>query len=308
MAILNAYTQFSITALDFYYYIDAANDPVTSFDDNSNLSYDGTTYADGFFVTTADNFTVFAAGSNLQVDEFGDPLSGVVRAIGEDDGEGLLWALKGIVIDFQDLFLAALTPTLADDFDIIGEALSGNDSLRLSNASDRMYGFDGNDTIFGYGGRDILLGDDGNDKIFGGTDSDQLLGGNGDDYISGSSGDDRITGGNGADDLYGGSGEDTFVYGSTAHSGISSTTRDYIFDFRADYDVISLSTIDANTLISGNQRFLIDQDGNFVAGEIRLLETSQGTVVQANVDGDSSAEMSILVVDFYDMFSGDFIL
>jgi Ca2+-binding RTX toxin-like protein len=70
-------------------------------------------------------------------------------------------------------------------------ALSGNDSLYGSFASDYIEGGEGNDTLSSYGGEDALLGGAGNDSLYGGDDADELHAGDGTDALYGEgSGDD----------------------------------------------------------------------------------------------------------------------
>lgn len=53
----------------------------------------------------------------------------------------------------------------------------------------------------------------------------------------------------------GGTGTDTFDFNAIGETAVGSS-RDVITDFRrAEYDVIDLSTIDADTIWSGNQSF-----------------------------------------------------
>jgi hypothetical protein len=73
-------------------------------------------------------------------------------------------------------------------------------------------------------------------------------------------------------------------------TGVGGTTRT---------EVIDLSTIDANTGVSGNQAFTFRGTGAFSApGQIRVQASgTSDTLIQANVTGTSGAEMEILVTD-----------
>lgn len=85
---------------------------------------------------------------------------------------------------------------------------SGDTSLSLRSAADRIEAGNGHDRLFGGGGSDQLDGGAGNDSLFGGTGADTVLGGLGHDRLDGGGGNDSLDGGNGADLLTGGNGND----------------------------------------------------------------------------------------------------
>ncbi|AOF92129.1 hypothetical protein [Sinorhizobium sp. RAC02] len=164
------------------------------------------------------------------------------------------------------------------------------------------YLFSGNDSIVGTQYADYLFGGAGNDTISGGT---------GNDAIEGNAGNDKLYGGKGADTLAGGTGADTFVFKSTSDSTVSASGRDTLSDFsRAQKDQISLSAIDANTKIAGNQAFSFIGTDKFhsVAGELRYEKVSGDTLIHGDVNGDGKADFSLLVDAAIDFSVGDFIL
>ena len=120
----------------------------------------------------------------------------------------------------------------------------------------------------------------------------------------GRGGDDTVYGGVGNDSLYGQSGNDNLYGGEGAYSRPGAAYRDVIYDFggagcstRTDH--IDLSTIDANTGVSGNHTFKFIGGSPFTAaGQVRVegsVESSGcDTLIQANVTGTSGAEMEIL--------------
>ncbi len=106
------------------------------------------------------------------------------------------------------------------------------------------------DNIFGGEGNDILYGNLGNDKLFGHAGNDGFHGGYGNDYLSGGAGQDYLRGGVGAD---------TFDFDSAGESlawGAYDTIADFSWE---EGDKIDLSTIDANSLIPGDQAFDLNQ-------------------------------------------------
>jgi Ca2+-binding RTX toxin-like protein len=177
------------------------------------------------------------------------------------------------------------------------------------------------DTIKGFENADGGLGDDiiyGNSAanyIGGGSGSDTLYGFGGDDVLRGSAGSDSLFGGLGRDLLTGGSGGDFFQFASTADSGVKPAARDTIFDFEDNLDRIDVSTIDANTRNgTGNDTFTFigtDQAFSGAAGELRAVWTTEGQIVEGDVNGDGKADFAIELIDpnhLITLTSSDFLL
>ena len=160
-------------------------------------------------------------------------------------------------------------------------------------------------------------------KIAGGSSADffdfsamQLLGihkidtGAGNDTVIGSAGADDIRAGAGRDLLTGGGGDDIFDFNSTSHSRGSSTDR--ITDFTQGSDVIDLTSIDANTRLSGNNEFVFIGDSAFgnVAGQLRYDATSLPGVtrVLADTNGDGAIDMEIHLSGTHALTQNDFLL
>ena len=160
-------------------------------------------------------------------------------------------------------------------------------------------------------------------KIAGGSSADffdfsamQLLGihkidtGAGNDTVIGSAGADDIRAGAGRDLLTGGGGDDIFDFNSTSHSKGSSTDR--ITDFTQGSDVIDLTSIDANTRLSGNNEFVFIGDSAFgnVAGQLRYDATSLPGVtrVLADTNGDGAIDMEIHLSGTHALTQNDFLL
>ncbi|OWK29828.1 calcium-binding protein [Sphingomonas mucosissima] len=160
-----------------------------------------------------------------------------------------------------------------------------------------FFGGGGADTLSGAEGDDELYGEAGNDILFGGGGDDILLGGDGRDTIDGGDGDDLIAGGAGADILTGGAGHDVFVWDADHLSG-----RDTITDFTRGEDVIDLFNLGALTF-QGRKGFT--GAGN---GEVRFRSLGEDTLIQVDIDGDASVDMSILLNGQHMLAAGDFIL
>jgi serralysin len=177
------------------------------------------------------------------------------------------------------------------------------DLISIENAIGTNYG---NDDITGSSVRNVLKGLGGNDLLEGLGGADDLFGGTGNDALYGGSGDDLLVGGTGFDYLTGGTGEDTFDFNSIKES-VVGTKRDVITDFhRSEFDVVDLSTIDANTLSSGNQKFTFIGAQSFhdKAGELRF---SNG-VISGDTNGDGVSDFQIKMNNVTKMYADDFFL
>jgi beta-glucanase (GH16 family) len=162
--------------------------------------------------------------------------------------------------------------------------LSGSGPLDATGNSgnNQLYGNGNANTLSGLAGNEYLYGDAGNDRLLGGSGNDKLYGGNGNDLLIGGPGIDRLDGEGGAD---------TFRFENVAESPYSA--RDTIIAFSgAAGDCIDLGTIDANTLVSGNQAFtFIGSDPFAEAGQLRL---SNG-ILSADINGDHMADFGVVI-------------
>lgn len=185
------------------------------------------------------------------------------------------------------------------------EATTGSghveDLISIENAIGTNYG---DDDITGSSVGNVLKGLAGDDLLEGLGGADDLYGGTGDDDLEGGSGDDLLVGGTGFDYLTGGTGEDTFDFNSISESVVGSR-RDVIKDFhRSELDVVDLSTIDANELLSGNQKFTFIGGLKFhdKAGELRFISGA----ISGDTDGDGVADFQIKVSNVTKMYADDF--
>ncbi|MGC4096837.1 MAG: hypothetical protein QM706_06945 [Nitrospira sp.] len=164
----------------------------------------------------------------------------------------------------------------------------------------------------------MLNGDAGNDTLSGYNASAMLNGGAGDDDLHGEDGDFTLNGGDGNDvlsiidsgssTLIGGAGADilehighisllTFDYNAVSESP-AGAAEDTIIGFTGNppwggADQIDLTTIDANTLVSGNQAFTYIGSAAFTAaGQLRYA----GGLLQGSTDADTATEFEIQLV------------
>lgn len=226
-------------------------------------------------------------------------------------------------------------------FDDQIDAGSGNDDVVGKDGNDTVHGGLGNDTLDGGLGKDMVLytgsqavtvdlgvttqqvtghwGDDfiigfesvttgdGDDQITGSRKGNALNGGLGLDTISGGEGRDRLTSGGGADLLSGGADvdRDTFIYLDVTDS--TAGGRDVITDFVSGTDLISLSALDGNDGVSGNQGF--GWGGKTAtANAVWYADTGANLVVYADTDGDAVADFEIEVAGLDKLARSDFLL
>jgi serralysin len=184
--------------------------------------------------------------------------------------------------------------------------ISIENAIGTNRGHDDITGSSGRNILEGLGGNDVLDGLAGNDDLYGGAGNDDLYGGSGDDDLLGGSGADYLLGGSGFDFLSGGSGADVFDFNFASESAVGSR-RDIISDFRAsENDVIDLSTIDANTRLSGNQDFSFIGGSAFSgkAGELQF----KGGIISGDTNGDGRADFQIKMNGVTKMYADDFFL
>jgi len=208
----------------------------------------------------------------------------------------------------------------------------GDDTLRGATGNDLLDGGAGNDILIAGEDNDIMIGGDGNDTAdfwqsgnaatdfvtvdlrssgpqkvgaeFGtetlvgienlvGTNITKISGGG--DTLVGDNNANVLTGKDGEDILTGNGGADTFDYDAISEGG------DTIIDFSGvsggELDRISLSTIDADTTIAGNQVF--SWGGNNAPTAHGVWYEDNGidtTIVKADVNGDAAADFEITLL------------
>jgi len=198
-------------------------------------------------------------------------------------------------------------------------ALGGNDLIDGGAGADTMFGGTGNDTYVVDNSGDVVneTGGNGSDLVqssitFSLSDATQAIGaienltltgmakinGTGNalaNEIIGNSGSNILNGLGGADILTGGQGSDKFVFTALAHS--TPNASDLITDFVTGSDIFDFSTIDANTSKGGNQAFAYGgQNANVVANSVTWVESNGNTIVQADANGDTTADLQIVLL------------
>ncbi len=233
---------------------------------------------------------------------------------------------------------AGVSVSLATGFgsggDAEGDTLVNIENLTGSNFSDTLEGNGGNNVLTGGAGTDTVSYQNAaagitvslavaapQDTVGAGTDTltgfENLTGSAFDDVLTGSSGantlmgldgNDTLNGGAGADILTGGAGADRFVYSATTDS--SPGAPDIITDFSHGADIIDLSAIDANASLIGNQAFgFADLNPNVVAHSVTWSESGGNTIIQADVNGDTTADLMLVLTGTNLHLAGsDFIL
>jgi GH24 family phage-related lysozyme (muramidase) len=133
------------------------------------------------------------------------------------------------------------------------------------------------------------------------NDDDLLLGGKPAESLSGGTGDDVLIGSKGADFLSGGSGADIFVFTSAKDSSTAGK-GDTISDFDVTDRLEFAGNTDFHLLSARNAEF----DG--AAAEIRWFWRHGATIVEADYDGDGTADLAVTLAGKHALSDGDFIL
>ncbi|GJE18211.1 hypothetical protein [Methylobacterium marchantiae] len=98
---------------------------------------------------------------------------------------------------------------------------------------------------------------------------------------------------------------------SLADSTVASAGRDPITDFsQIQHDRIDLRPIDANADLAANQVFSFIGAAAFhkIAGELRAVESGANTLVSGDLDGNGTADFSVLLRGHLALQAGDFLL
>jgi Ca2+-binding RTX toxin-like protein len=130
----------------------------------------------------------------------------------------------------------------------------------------------------------------------------------GDDLLDGGAGNDTLVGGLGADIMNGGAGADRFVY--SAFTDSTPAAFDIIQGFVHGTDIIDIAGIDANTAKKGDQAFsFAGQNSAVVANSVTWYESGGNTFVQADVNGNTTADLRIELTGInFNLSASDFLL
>lgn len=266
----------------------------------------------------AGNASAAMTGNQVTLGHRDDHLSVTAVLTGGSDGGAAKWTMTGNIFDGGDGHdVLTVSLTLANKpvrgtniahtggtFDMTKNTAVGFEEIRLNaDLASKLIG-DGNaNNVLAGAGADSLLGNGGDDRLDGKRGNDTLNGGVGDDTLVGGAGADKLTGGEGAD---------LFEWAHQSDSGITSTTRDQILDFRgADGDRIDLSAIDADgDLRNGYTDFsLVGSRFGGTPGELRVTPSGKDAyLVGADIDGDAVADFTLFVKSPAPLSATDFLL
>ena len=148
------------------------------------------------------------------------------------------------------------------------------------------------------------------DALRGNGGVNRLTGSGGNDTLEGMAGNDVLTGGTGLDTQTGGPGLDVFDYNAITESAVAVATRDIITDFNAAAeDKIDLSTIDADSVLAGNNAFSFIGGAAFTGlGQIRVFQQAGNTFVDCNTTGTTAPDMRIQLTGLITLDAADFVL
>ncbi|HEY9347042.1 MAG TPA: hypothetical protein VIQ53_17105 [Inquilinus sp.] len=152
----------------------------------------------------------------------------------------------------------------------------------------------------------------GNARVEAGADeAEGLVAGNaGANVLQGWNGNDILIGRAGKDTLTGGAGADRFQFTVLADS-VAGANTDRITDFsHAQGDRIDLAAIDARFTVAGDQAFSFIGTAAFtgVAGQLHYWHDSGRTIVSGDVNGNGTADFSIILTGTIALVAGDFVL
>lgn len=189
---------------------------------------------------------------------------------------------------------AAGIDTISNVENLIGSIR--NDMLNGSESANNLNGGAGSDTVLGNGGNDVVNGFTGSDIVHGGAGNDVVDGG--------------MTGAIGEIDLlYGGTGADRFFFETLGSSWTGS--NDQIMDFSAaEGDKIDVHGVFTNGGFPIGMVGTFIGDGAFtgVAGQLQVLKTFAGQLVNIDWDGNGAADFTVAVASTVTLQASDFIL
>jgi Ca2+-binding RTX toxin-like protein len=266
----------------------------------------------------------------LDTADYSDSAVGV--SVNLQNGRGAGGTAEGdTLVDVEDLHGSSHNDTLTgnDEVNYLYGA-GGDDLIKGGGGADTLEGVGGDDTLKGGGGADTLIGglgtntasylgsaagvfvslennvaaygDAEGDRLFnidnltGSIHADELWGDRNANIINGNDGNDSLKGYGGADTLVGDAGADKFIWNSTSETGVSVPTMDLISDFNfAQGDRISLTGVDANALVSGNQAFTFIGQAAFsgAPGEVNFVHIGNETIIQMQTGQDADVEAAI---------------
>jgi len=165
-------------------------------------------------------------------------------------------SIVGTILIPADVFaLNFLNDAVQDDNAI--NALPNRDPAAPFNGG--AFGPWNGDQLFGENGNDTIRGSDAPDRLDGGFGNDWLFAEGGDDILNGAWGNDTLEGRDGNDLFFGGSGNDTLVAGTlipanpTANPNFSTAPRNYLTDVIAGSDSDTIRGQTGEDLVLGDE-------------------------------------------------------
>jgi hypothetical protein len=271
---------------------------------NSNIS---TPF--GFTLTDNDGDT---AGATLTINVNNADLAPIVRddlVITNITGNSAVTVVPDYALLWNDVDPDAQTVAVTG-------AGSANDGSIVDNAADITFtdDGDGNGGNFTYTGTAGALSDTGLVTINRAQAGESTLDGTGlNNILIGTSGAETLDGNEGRDVLIGNAGNDTFDFNATVDSP-SLANADLIGDFEGDGalvgDLINLLDIDANTGSGGDQAFafVAAQNAGAVANSVTWFQSGGNTIIQADVNGNTTADLVIVMRGLHALTAADFVL
>lgn len=309
---------------DFIQEVDAFGDRIFDFEPGDFIDLRGFTFpqpnGSGLSLTWIGTGAFTGAVGELRYETLGGQTLIQLDSTGDGAADHNIFLVNG---DFTLEYNAGLARIFVN----AGAPTSGNDSILGTNGDDTIDGLEGDDTIYGLAGNDSLigglgfnslLGGDGNDTLIGGDDGNALDGGAGDDLqlggattdffaggdgndiqfggggidvVSGDAGDDSLNGDAGADQYIGGAGFDIFVFDL-----VDPALGEEVFDFEAG-DLIQLGLTGQTSKDPGADLLTFIGTAAFSnsAGEVRYSVGGGQTLIEVDIDGDGSADQSIIL-------------
>jgi Ca2+-binding RTX toxin-like protein len=202
----------------------------------------------------------------------------------------------------QDVLFAELSYSDAAPFTGSGSTLRIRNTLDLENPENNTGTFHGGtfknlETFWASGDQAYLVfdfhGSAKGEKAYGTGSEDTLEGRGGNDQLAGNFGGDLLTGGGGADRFW-------FRYATDSNAAGQDTITDFS---HAQHDRIDLTKIYAPKLdFIGSEKF----HGH--AGELHAVKKGGDTLVEADTNGDKTADFALLLDGGPKVIAGDFIL
>jgi Ca2+-binding RTX toxin-like protein len=149
------------------------------------------------------------------------------------------------------------------------------------------------------------------ENLTGSSYNDSLTGSAGANALSAGAGDDILAGGLDADVLTGGTGADRFDFNALSETGLTSSTRDTIVDFKtSETDKIDLLGVDANAALAGDQAFTFLGAVSAFTGDAtgQLRFDASAHILYGSTDADTAAEFAIVLTGVSSLAATDFVL